>query len=61
MTVEIKNILNEKCVEAWNVLKAMENVYDKNSIQVIKQKTKWVTYADLFRELYNEAPDYNFY
>lgn len=61
MTVEeIKTVLNEKCEESWNVLKAMENVYSRNSVHVEKQLTKWVTYDDLFRELFNEEPCYEF-
>lgn len=60
MTVEeIKTLLNEKCEESWQILKAMENVYSKNSVQVEKQITKWVTYDDLFLELFNERPHYD--
>ena len=61
MTVEeIKNVLNEKCEESWNVLKAIENVYGEDSIHAKKALTKWVTYDDLFRELYNESPIYDY-
>lgn len=61
MTVEeIKTILNEKCEESWKLLKVMEEVYSKNSVHVEKQMTKWVTYDDLFFELFNERPHYDF-
>lgn len=57
---EMKNLLNEKCNETWNVLKAFEHEYGKTDIRSEKFRTKWVTYDDLYRELYNEAPHYNF-
>ena len=60
MTVEeIKTILNEKCEESWKLLKVMEEVYRKNSVPLEKQITKWVTYDDLFLELFNERPHYD--
>ena len=59
MTVEeIKKELNERCVESWIVLKAIENVYGKSSTQAEKALTKWVTYDNLFRDLFNERPCY---
>lgn len=57
---EIKTTLNEKCEESWKILKAIENVYGKNSLQEEKQITKWATYDDLFVELFNERPKYDF-
>lgn len=61
MTVEeIKTVLNEKCNDSWYMLKIMENVYGQNSIPAEKALTKWATYDDLFRELYNESPLYSF-
>lgn len=61
MTVEeIKTVLNEKCNDSWDMLKIMEHVYGRNSVQSEKARTKWVTYDDLFRELYNESPLYSF-
>lgn len=60
MTVEeIKTVLNEKCNDSWDMLKIMENVYGQKSMQAEKALTKWVTYVDLFRELYNESPLYS--
>ena len=60
MTVEeIKTVLNEKCNESWDMFKIMENVYGQNSMPAEKSLTKWVTYDDLFRELYNESPLYS--
>ena len=60
MTVEeIKTILNEKCEESWQLLKDMEEVYRKNSVPLEKQNNKWVTYDDLFLELFNERPHYD--
>ena len=59
MTVEeIKTVLNEKCNDSWDMLKIMENVYGQKSMPAEKALTKWVTYDDLFRELYNESPLY---
>lgn len=59
MTVEeIKTVLNEKCNEAWDILMTMENVYGQKSMPAEKSLTKWVTYDELFRELYNESPLY---
>lgn len=61
MTVEeIKTLLNEKCNDSWDLLKIMENVYGYESVEAGKTRTKWVTYDDLFRELYNESPLYSF-
>lgn len=61
MTVEeIKTVLNKKCNGSWDILKRMENVYGENSVLTEKARTKWVTYDDLFRELYNESPLYSF-
>lgn len=57
---EIKTVLNEKCNDSWDMLKIMENVYGQNSVHTQKALTKWVTYDDLFRELYNESPLYSF-
>ena len=60
MTVEeIKTTLNEKCEESWTLLKAIENVYGKSSVSAEKALTKWVTYDDLFVELFNERPCYD--
>lgn len=53
---EIKTVLNKKCNESWDMLKIMEKVYGQNSVHTEKALTKWVTYEDLFRELYNESP-----
>lgn len=62
MTVEeIKAELNERCEESWNVLKATESVYGEDSTQAKKALTKWVTYDNLFRDLFNEPPIYDFY
>lgn len=59
MTVEeIKTVLNEKCNDAWDMLKMMENAYGQKGTPVEKALTKWVTYDELFRELYNESPLY---
>lgn len=61
MTVEeIKTVLNEKCNDSWEMLKIMEQVYGQKSVQAEKALTKWVTYEDLFRELYYESPRYSF-
>jgi hypothetical protein len=61
MTVEeIKTVLNEKCNDSWEMLKTIEKVYGQKSMQAEKALTKWVTYEDLFRELYNESPLYSF-
>lgn len=61
MTVEeIKTVLNEKCNESWEMLKTMEDVYGQKSTTAEKFLTKWVTYDDLFRELYQESPLYSF-
>lgn len=61
MTVEeIKTVLNKKCNDSWDMLKIIESVYGQNSVHTEKALTKWVTYDDLFRELYNESPLYSF-
>jgi hypothetical protein len=60
MTVEeIKTVLNEKCNDSWDMLIIMEHAYGQKSVQAEKALTKWVTYDDLFRELYNESPLYS--
>lgn len=61
MTVEeIKTVLNEKCNNSWDMLKIMEHTYGQKSVRAEKALTRWVTYDDLFRELYNESPIYSF-
>lgn len=61
MTVEeIKTVLNEKCNSSWDMLKIMENAYGQASVQAQKELTRWVTFDDLYRELYKESPIYNF-
>lgn len=61
MTVEeIKTVLNEKCNDSWDMVKIMEHVCGDNSVLAEKARTKWVTYDELFRELYNESPLYSF-
>lgn len=61
MTVEeIKTALNKKCNDSWDMFKIMERIYGQKSVQAEKALTKWVTYDDLFRELYNDSPVYNF-
>ena len=61
MTIEVfKIVLNEKCNESWETLKEMEKHHGQNSMQAQKALSIWVTYADLFRELYHEEPIYNF-
>lgn len=57
---EIKTLLNEKCNDSWDMLKIMENACGYNSVEAEKTRTKWVTYDDLFRELFNESPLYSF-
>lgn len=57
---EIKTLLNEKCNDSWDMLKIMENAFGYNSVEAEKNRTKWVTYDDLFRELFNESPLYSF-
>lgn len=60
MTVEeIKTVLNEKCNDSWEMLKVIEDTYGQKSVPAEKFLTKWVTYDDLFRELYHESPLYN--
>lgn len=60
MTVEeIKTVLNEKCNDSWEMLKIMEHVYGQKSMTAEKYLTKWVTYDELFRELYHESPLYS--
>ncbi len=61
MTVEeIKTVLNEKCNASWEMLKIMEQTYGQKSVHTEKSLTKWATYDDLFRELFNESPLYSF-
>nr|DAJ20443.1 MAG TPA: hypothetical protein [Podoviridae sp. ctAV815] len=56
---EIKTVLNEKCNDSWEMLNRMEQAYGQKSVPVEKALTKWVTYDDLFRELYKESPLYS--
>lgn len=57
---EIKTVLNDKCNVSWNTLKALENFYGQVNVHTQKALTKWVTYDDLYRELYKESPVYSF-
>lgn len=57
---EIKTVLNEKCNESWEMLKIIEHEWGRNSVQAEKAVTKWVTYDDLFCELFKERPYYEF-
>lgn len=59
MTVEeIKTILNERCNDSWEMLKLMEWYFGQSSMQAQKALTRWVTFDDLYRELYKESPLY---
>lgn len=61
MTVEeIKTVLNKKCNDSWDMLKIIEHTFGQKSVRAEKALTKWVTYDDLFRELYDESPIYSF-
>lgn len=61
MTVEeIKTVLNERCNESWDMLKIMETYYGQSSMQAQKALTRWVTFDDLYREVYKEEPLYSF-
>lgn len=61
MTVEeIKTVLNEKCNDSWDMLKIMEHAYGQKSVHAEKALTRWVTYDDLFFELFKERPCYEF-
>ena len=55
---EMKELLNEKCNETWDVLCAMRNVYGEDDVMTKTYRTKWVTYDDLYREMFNEEPKY---
>lgn len=56
---EMKELLNEKCNTSWNVLQAMRDVYGEGNAMTVQFRSKWVTYDDLFREMFNEEPSYN--
>ena len=57
---EMKTMINEKCVEAWKVLKLFKHEYGKEDVNTEKALTKWVTLDDLYRDLFNEEPNYEF-
>lgn len=57
---EMKELLNEKCNEAWKVLCAMRNVYGEDDAMTVIYRTKWITYDDLYNEMFNEKPNYKF-
>ncbi len=57
---EMKELLNEKCNVAWNVLKAMREVYGEEHVMTAQYRTKWITYEDLYKEMFNEDPKYKF-
>lgn len=56
---EIKTLLNGKCNDSWDMLGTVETLYGYDSVEAEKFRTKWVTYDELFRELYNESPLYS--
>lgn len=58
---EFKPVLNKKCNDSWDTFKIMEDIYGQDCLHTEKALTKWVTYDDLFRELYNESPLYSFF
>lgn len=57
---EMKKLLNEKCNIAWNVFRAMRDVYGDDNVITKKYRTKWITYDDLYREMFKEEPKYKF-
>lgn len=57
---EMKELLNEKCNEAWRVLGTMRNVYGEDDVMTVIYRTKWITYDDLYHEMFNENPNYKF-
>ena len=56
---EMKELLNEKCNVSWEVLTAMRDVHGENHVMTEKYRTQWITYDDLYREMFNEEPNYN--
>ena len=58
---EMKENLKKKCKDAWETYKGIKDVFGADSVQAEKALTKWVTYDDLFEELYNESLSYSFY
>lgn len=57
---EMKELLNEKCDTSWNLFQAMRNTYGEEHVMTEKYRTKWVTYDDLYREMFHEKPNYKF-
>lgn len=57
---EIRTVINDRCNDSWSMLKTIENVYGKSSLQAQKALTRWVAFDDLYRELYHESPIYSF-
>lgn len=57
---EMKELLNEKCDTSWKVFKAMLNVYGEGHVMTEKYRTQWITYDDLYYEMFNEKPNYKF-
>lgn len=57
---EMKELLNEKCNEAWECLCTMRNVYGEDDVMTVKCRTKWITYDVLYHEMFNEKANYKF-
>lgn len=55
---EMKELLNEKCNESWDSLTAMRNVYGDDDKMIVIYRTKWITYENLYKEIFDEQPKY---
>lgn len=57
---EMEELLNEKCNTSWNVFRAMRDIYGEEYVITEKYRTQWITYDELYREMFNEEPKYKF-
>lgn len=56
--LEMKENLNKKRKEAWDLYNAFESEKEGYEIMTQKLLTKWVTYEDLYQEFFGEEAQY---
>lgn len=56
--LEMKENLKEKCKQTWAIYDAFKSIKGCNYLMTQKYLTKWVTYQDLYEELFGEEVSY---
>lgn len=56
--LEMKENLKEKCKQTWAIYDSFKSIKGVDYLMTQKYLTKWVTYQDLYKELFGEEVKY---